>query len=367
MSSSDNTELKEKYQEQLAQMVPINALWGKLQNEITKNTNIVNHEKGSYVFKQGSSDNFAIYLLEGILHMEANGQAQSTVTPESDTARYALAQLQPRRFSARAKTDVVVAMINRSLLDKLIILQEKEQADSKLGETGDVSVHTIAQGRESGEEEEDWMAKMLQSDLFSKIPTANMYQLFEVMNEMPVEPKQVIIRQGEQGDSYYIIRKGKCAVVQKTAPGKPLIKVAELGIGESFGEESLVSKGMRNASVVMLVGGTLMRLGKSDFDNLIIKPSLSAIKQSEAEKIVEEGGMWLDVRFPSEIKETPTPSGESQNIPIYLLRKKIPSLDKEKKYVAICNTGERSSTAAFLLTQSGYNASYLKNGLQSLG
>ena len=127
MSSSDNTELKEKYQEQLAQMVPINALWGKLQNEITKNTNIVNHEKGSYVFKQGSSDNFAIYLLEGILHMEANGQAQSTVTPESDTARYALAQLQPRRFSARAKTDVVVAMINRSLLDKLIILQEKEQ------------------------------------------------------------------------------------------------------------------------------------------------------------------------------------------------------------------------------------------------
>ena len=366
MSKKETLDAK-KYRDQIAGFVPINALNGKLLNQVVNNTAVVAYEDGEVVFKQGSKDMFSIYLLEGALDTKSTVQAGGEITSDSETAQYPLAQLQPRRFTAKSSGRSVVCMVNRNLLDKLIILQEKEQADAMDENEGDVSVHTLmSSSEELGQE--DWMGKMLQSELFAQIPIANMYKLFEAMIEKKCQAKEVVIRQGDKGDSYYVIRQGRCAVVQKPKVGN-LVKVAELGMGDSFGEDSLVSKGIRNASIVMLTDGVLMRLGKSEFDDLIAKPTLKAVKYKEAKKIVEEGnGVWLDVRFPSEVKSLASPDGESMNVPIYLVRKRMRdgALDKEKMYVVCCDNGERSSTAAFLLKNKGYNACHLDKGLQAL-
>ncbi|MGV0006191.1 MAG: cyclic nucleotide-binding domain-containing protein [Candidatus Porifericomitaceae bacterium WSBS_2022_MAG_OTU9] len=357
-----------KYRDQIAGFVPINALNEKLLDEVVKNVSVVDYGDGEVVFKQGSKDMFSIYLLDGALNTESTTQGDSEISSDSEAAQYPLGQLQPRRFTAKSNGDSVVCMVNRNLLDKLIILQEKEQSDASMtDDEGDVSVHTlITSGSEGGQE--DWMAKMLQSELFAQIPIANMYQLFEAMDQRNCKAKEVIVRQGEKGDSYYVIRQGRCAVVQKPKIGN-MVKVAELGMGDSFGEDSLVSKGMRNASIVMLTDGVLMRLGKLDFDNLIAKPTLQAVKYKEAMGMIDDGsGIWLDVRFPSEAKALQLPAGAAESVPIYLIRKKLKDggLDKDKKYIVCCNSGERSSTAAFLLKNKGYNACYLKDGLNSL-
>ena len=312
---------------------------------------------------------FSIYLLQGTLSTESTVQASGEISSDSETAQYPLAQLQPRRFTAKSNGESIVCMINRNLLDKMIILQEKEQADAS-GEDneGDMSVHTLAASKSELDGQEDWMAKMLQSELFAQIPIANMYKLFEAMAERRCQAKEVVVRQGDKGDAYYVIRQGRCAVVQKPKVGN-LVKVAELGVGDSFGEDSLVSKGIRNASIVMLTDGVLMRLGKPDFDDLIAKPTLKAVKYKDARKIIdEEDGIWIDVRFPSEIKALASPEGECVNVPIYLVRKRMREgqLDKEKQYVVCCDSGERSSTAAFLLKNKGYNACYLDKGLNSI-
>jgi len=356
-----------KYRQQICQLVPINSLWKKFQQEVLKNVNMLAIAPGKYLFKEGSRDFSSFYLLSGELAMESKAQGRrQIVTPESDAAKYALAQLQPRRFSARAESDVVVAIINRALLERLIVLQEKEQSDSTDARAGgDVSVQTLKdQDGEGQAEEGDWMAKMLQSELFSKVPTANIYKLFNLMETLQVNAKQVIVRQGEKGDAYYVIQKGKCAVLQKITPAKPPVKVAHLGVGDAFGEESLVSEGARNASIVMMTPGILKRLSKKDFVEMISKPALATVSYAEAEKMGgSDEAVWLDVRFPSEAEANPLKG--SLNIPFYLLRRSLSKLDRKKRYVVCCDTGERSCTAALLLTQEGLNSCYLDGGLQA--
>jgi rhodanese-related sulfurtransferase len=54
------------------------------------------------------------------------------------------------------------------------------------------------------------------------------------------------------------------------------------------------------------------------------------------------------------------------NVPLYFIRLKLSALDKSKPYIVYCDTGRRSSAAAFILVEKGYDAYVLKGGLSSM-
>lgn len=56
----------------------------------------------------------------------------------------------------------------------------------------------------------------------------------------------------------------------------------------------------------------------------------------------------------------------SMNMPLYLLRLRINKIDKSKIYILYCDTGARSSAAAFLLSERGFDAYVLEGGLSAL-
>ncbi len=84
----------------------------------------------------------------------------------------------------------------------------------------------------------------------------------------------VVIRQGDEGDFFYAIVGGRCAVTRETPLNREGIRLAELGMGDTFGEEALISGATRNATVTMLTDGVLMRLAKDDFNTLLNEPML---------------------------------------------------------------------------------------------
>ena len=139
------------------------------------------------------------------------------------------------------------------------------------------------------------------------------------------------------------------------------IKLAELKAGDTFGEEALISGARRNATVTMATDGSLMRLSKGDFYTLLKEPMLDWVDKDEAEKIVAAGGRWLDVRLTSEF-ETYHENG-AINIPLYYFRLKLETLEPIAKYVVCCDTGRRSSAAAFMLNERGFPAYILEGGL----
>jgi len=104
-----------------------------------------------------------------------------------------------------------------------------------------------------------------------------------------------------------------------------------------------------------------MRLGKEDFKKLLNEPMLDWVSFDEAQKIVQEGGKWLDVRLPSEFENHHI--DDAINIPLYFIRLKINTLEQDCNYVVCCDTGRRSSAGAYILSERGYQAYVLKDGI----
>ena len=213
------------------------------------------------------------------------------------------------------------------------------------------------------DDETDWMSRILQTTAFHRIPAANIQAIFLRMESIKYNPGDKVIEQDQEGDYFYIIKEGRCLVTRATPANPNGVKLATLSVGDSFGEEALISDTTRNATVTMLSAGHLMRLKKEDFNSLLNEPLLNWVSYEEGKKLVEGGGVWLDVRLPDEHKAVQIKG--SINIPLIFLRMKASSLDKNQKYVLYCDTGRRSSAASFLLNEKEIESFVLTDGIDS--
>jgi rhodanese-related sulfurtransferase len=225
-------------------------------------------------------------------------------------------------------------------------------------QTGSYEVSEL-QGME--ESNDDWMTTLLQTKAFHRIPPANIQAIFMRLQQVNYKADEVIIKQGDEGDYFYIITRGRCIVTRETPLNKEGIRLAELDVGDTFGEEALISEAKRNATVYMETDGSLMRLGKDDFHKLLNEPMLDWVDKERAEQIVEQGGKWLDVRLPSEFEAYHNEG--AINIPLYFIRLKLKTLDPDLTYVVCCDTGRRSSAGAFILSEKGFKTVVLTGGL----
>lgn len=347
---------EEQLLESIRNFVPINELTANLAKRLLDRSKVLDLKKGKTLFKQGDTDSFSYYLLDGEIEFFADKQSNSIIQSGSDRARYALAQLQPRQFTAKAKTMIKYLQVERAELDRIMMVANETTSELSMG-----SMEVEVEEMDGADDDEDWMSAMLQSELFATMPMQNIHQLFAMLEPVEYSAGDVVIQQGDPGEDYFIISQGTCAVFRKPSPKATEVKLAELSSGDSFGEEALISDSTRNATIKMLTDGVLMRLGKDSFVNLIKNPTLSSVSFSEAEQLIEAGAKWLDVRYPNEHEESSI--DDSINVPLNSLRLKADNLDTSVKYILYCDTGVRSSTGAFLLAERGFDVSYLTGGL----
>jgi CRP-like cAMP-binding protein len=339
----------------LKTFVPPSALNAENFQELAGKAEVEELGSGKMIFKQGDADRKAIYLLEGEIELTAAGGVKTLVQAGTPVSKHPLANHQPRKHTAITKTPCKITRIDSDLLDILLTWDQLSGI-----EVDEIAVE--AGGEESGED--DWMTRILQSKAFLKVPPANIQAMFMRMEEVPVKAGDTIIKQGDDGDYYYIIKTGKCKVTRASKTGSELT-LATLGDGDAFGEEALLTEAKRNANIVMTTNGVLMRLSKADFNALLREPNLKWVTNDEAEKMIKAGAVWMDVRLESEHKNSGIPG--SINIPVFMLRLKADTLDPAKKYILYCDSGRRSSAAAYLLTERGLDAYCLKGGLVQRG
>lgn len=334
----------------LKTLVPINSLTPDNFRELAAEAVIENLSAGSQLFKQGDRDLHSVFLLSGEVALTSTDTAGSrNVVAGTDDARYALAQLKPRQYTGTAKTAVTVAWVDSAMLDRLLTWDQT---------TG----YEVTEF--DGSQDPEWMIRMLRSETFQKLPPSNINALFARFEPIEVKANKVIIRQGDPGDFYYIIKTGKANVSRKAEKGGKVSVVGQLGEGDGFGEEALLSGAPRNATVVMAMDGVLMRLDRKDFDELMREPLVKWVTLDEARVQAHAGARLLDVRTEDEYRHG-TIKG-SVNMPLYLLRLKAASLDPKSHYIVFCQTGSRSCAAAFLLSQRGFEVSVLRGGLGGL-
>ena len=305
---------------------------------------------GRALFREGDNDKRTFYLVRGEVELRSGELTVAVVRAGTVEARNPLAPGQPRRFSARAATDVQYLAVDSDLLDVLLTWDQ----------TGSYEVNEL--NSDSPVTSDDWMTTLLQTKAFHRVPPTNLQAIFMRMQRTSYRAGEVVIKQGDEGDFFYAITSGRCTVTRETPLNREGIKLAELGPGDTFGEEALISESKRNATVTMLTDGSLMRLNKNDFNTLLNEPMLQWISYDDATALVNtSGAKWLDVRLPSEFEAWHLPG--AINVPLYFLRLKLKQLDPKTQYVVVCDTGRRSSAGAFVLTERGFEAVVLKGGL----
>ncbi len=333
----------------LTGLIPIKALPPAYFQRIASTAEYHELNTGDYVMRAGQCDNAAVYLLRGKVEiLKENGKTE-LLDASTFPAKYPIAPAYPRQADVRALTPIRIVNVSRNLLDIFLTWCQSAPDGSA----------TLDTARDS-----DWIMRMLQLTLFQKLPPENLQTVIERMEAMPVEQGQVIIEQGTPGDYYYVVRRGHAAVTRKVKGQDKPVKLAELAEGDSFGEEALVSGTKRNANVIMLSAGVLMRLAKSDFLDLIKQPLENEIDYYLAESKINDGGIWLDVRLPDEYRNGHFIN--SLNLPLPALRMNTNRLDPKRVYVLYCDTGRRSASAAFLLQQAGFESYVLGGGLMNL-
>ena len=328
---------------------PLDGLKKENLHALARKTQILQLDAGRVLFKQGDTDKRTFYLVAGSVEMRSDDRAFGNVRAGSPEAKSALAPGLPRKFTARAITNIEYIVIDSDLLDVLLTWDQTGQ-------------YEVAELRRDGlDVSGDWMTTLLQTKAFHRIPPANIQAIFMRMQRINYRARDVVIKQGTEGDYFYVVVSGKCVVTRETPLNKEGIKLAELSSGDSFGEEALIAEAKRNATVTMATDGTLMRLGKSDFQTLLNEPLLQWVDYEAAKAIIAGGGKWLDVRLPSEFQNFRI--DDAVNIPLYFIRLKLNALDKNTQYVVCCDTGRRSSAAAYILSERGFEAYVLKGGL----
>lgn len=292
----------------------------------------------------------AIYLLEGRVDVTLSsdgGTRTQIIAAGSVEARQSLVGFRYSR--ATTVTDSVVVRVDNEVLDIMLAWEQLAAVETRAAESN------------SEIDNSKFLNKYHKS--FRQIPVANINRLFKLVEPVPYKEGEVVIREGDEGDYFYLVEFGKVSVTRQSDDGGE-IELAELGEGASFGEDALLTNNPRNATITMVTDGVLMRLGKDAFLGLLKEPDLDWLSPVDAQAAINAGARWLDVRYPVEYRQARL--AQALNIPLQDLSEHKDTLDRRARYVTYCNTGRRSSAAASLLGREGYRVSALRGGIQTL-
>lgn len=102
---------------------------------------------------------------------------------------------------------------------------------------------------------------------FSGLSDKNIALIQMAFVEYLFQKDEVILRQGEDGDRFYIIISGACTWQKELPTGE--LENGHIGIGEYFGERALITREKRSATIIAETPVKTFTLSKEDFHELI--------------------------------------------------------------------------------------------------
>ena len=117
----DQEEVKKEqgeFDKLISALIPIKDLPADLQTKVIKEGEIIEFKKGEEIFRAGSADDFLFYCLKGEVELISadDSNIRQAIVGGTGNAKYILAQIQPRRFSAKAKTSASLLKLHKACI-----------------------------------------------------------------------------------------------------------------------------------------------------------------------------------------------------------------------------------------------------------
>ncbi len=333
----------------IRKLIPLATLPSSVFESLCTVITVEQQSTGYTLFRKGDLTNEFIYLLEGEISLQANELEVETIAPDSQSALFPLAHQPRRKINAVAQSDIRFLRIAMQLINSPASVYNEEESGYMVTDEPEEIV-------------DDWMTTLLKSPIFQQLPASNLQQILIGLKEIRYKTGDIIVQQGDAGDYYYLIRKGKCLLTRRPSANARQIKLAELGSNDTFGEDALLSGQPRNVTITALTDMTMLRLDKDKFLTLIKEPVMRFIDYGEVPQELDMGAMLLDVRSPDAFQKAHLEN--SINTPFFSLRMQVKTLNRKRKAIVVCDEGRISEAAAFLLLKNKINAVILSGGIQ---
>lgn len=112
------------------------------------------------------------------------------------------------------------------------------------------------------------LEELRKTPLFAELGPKNLTKLLPALEEQRYPRGATIIRQGDPGDSFYILRQGSVRVARERHGIYPAV-LATLGPGEGFGEMALLTGQPRSATITASTYVVVWRLSQEAFQELL--------------------------------------------------------------------------------------------------
>ena len=113
------------------------------------------------------------------------------------------------------------------------------------------------------------------SPLFEGLSDEELQQLMDMAEPLSLRAGEILIKQGEMGDSAYVVISGEFEI-QKQA-GQSLIKIDVRNPGDVVGEMALLSQAPRNATVIAKTDGETLCVPKEAFEKLLSSSTTASL------------------------------------------------------------------------------------------
>lgn len=210
------------------------------------------YQPGQAIIRQGDrGDKFYIIAQGHVEVTERDERGIPEVVNQLDRGDYfgelALLHDAPRSATCRAMVPTDVLSLSRDDFQRLV------RAHFALREKVDRSIA--------------WTDLLRRMPLFAELDTQQVQRIAAQLREATYEPGAVIIREGDIGETFYVIESGRVEV-SVAQDGQERV-IAERGPGEYVGEIALLLEVPRTATVKALTQTRMLTLQRGDFDRLV--------------------------------------------------------------------------------------------------
>ncbi|NXA73647.1 KGP2 kinase, partial [Thryothorus ludovicianus] len=182
-------------------------------------------QQGSYVIRQGEPGNHIFVLKEGNLEVFQQNKLLSSIPVWTAFGELAILYNCTRTASVKATTNVKTWALDREVFQNIM--------------------RVTAQTRQ-----EQYRNFLRSVSLLKNLPEDKLTKIMDCLEVEYYDKGDYVIRQGEEGNTFFIIAKGKVIVTQSTTDHSQPQVIKNLHKGDYFGEKALISDDVRSANVI---------------------------------------------------------------------------------------------------------------------
>jgi len=113
---------------------------------------------------------------------------------------------------------------------------------------------------------------MKNHSLFRQLTQEEYDRLINIFQEKHIPKDTILIKEGDTGDSAFLLVEGKVSIVKETIYGEDyVVTIIEAGGDEFFGEINLIDKGKRTSTITTIEDSVILEVTSDKLKNFMDK------------------------------------------------------------------------------------------------